>query len=206
MRVADAGDEVVREFGPAGGHEVRGDHGPQRDHVRVAAGVANHADGLHRQEDGERLGHAVVEARAAKLLDVDGVGFAEHLDVFRADFAEHPHAQARTGERMAMDQAFRQAEFEADGAHLVLEEVAQGFDQFEMHPLRKAADVVVRLDDVRLAETRGGGLDHVRVDGALGQPPDARNRGRSPFEDADEGLADGLAVSPRVPRCPPRRP
>jgi hypothetical protein len=39
-----------------------------------------------------------------------------------------------------------QAEFDAQGAHLVLEEFAQRLDQLQLHEVRQAADVVVALD------------------------------------------------------------
>jgi hypothetical protein len=39
--------------------------------------------------------------------------------------------------------------------------------------LGQAADVVVALDDVRLAGLAAGRLDHVGVDGALGEEVDA---------------------------------
>ena len=39
-----------------------------------------------------------------------------------------------------------QAQLGADGAHLVLEQVAQRLDQLELHVLGQAADVVVGLD------------------------------------------------------------
>jgi hypothetical protein len=63
--------------------------------------------------------------------------------------------------------------------------------------LRQAADVVVGLDDLGLAGLGAGGLDDVRVDGALGQPLDAG--ACSPrVEDLDEGVADDLALLLRV--------
>ena len=52
-------------------------------------------------------------------------------------------------------------------AHLIFEQVTQGFHQFELHILRQAAHVVVRLDALCLAAVRRGGFHHVRVNGAL---------------------------------------
>src|SRR5690606_41854888 len=52
---------------------------------------------------------------------------------------------------LAVDHGARQAEFHAQAAHLVLEQLAQRFDQAELHVLGQAADVVVALDDVGLA-------------------------------------------------------
>ena len=47
---------------------------------------------------------------------------------------------------MAADERFRQAQLAAERAHLVLEQFAQRLDQLQLHPLRQAADIVVRLD------------------------------------------------------------
>jgi hypothetical protein len=46
---------------------------------------------------------------------------------------------------VAVDHLGGQAEFQADGAHLVLEQLAQRLDQLELHVLGQAADVVVDL-------------------------------------------------------------
>ncbi len=52
---------------------------------------------------------------------------------------------------MAVDHLARQPELDADAAHFILEQLAQRFDEFEVHLRGQAADVVVRLDHVRLA-------------------------------------------------------
>ncbi len=41
---------------------------------------------------------------------------------------------------------WRQAELSAERADFVLEELAQGLDQLQVHALGQAADIVVRLD------------------------------------------------------------
>jgi len=64
----------------------------------------------------------------------------------------------------------RQAEGEAQLAHLVLEELAQRFEQLQMQRLGQPADVVVRLDGVGLLGLRTRRLDHVGIDGALCEP------------------------------------
>ena len=55
-------------------------------------------------------------------------------------------AEAGARERVAADEGRRQAELDAERAHLVLEELAQRLDQLQLHPLGQAADVVVALD------------------------------------------------------------
>ncbi|RMO84521.1 Cytosine deaminase [Pseudomonas syringae pv. maculicola] len=95
---------------------------------------------------------------------------------------------------MAVDHVVRQAEFEAQTADFVLEQLAQGLDQLEVHFFRQAAHVVVRLDDVSLAAFRASRLDHVRVDGALRQVLDVVQLAGFGIEHVDEGAADDLAL------------
>ncbi len=68
----------------------------------------------------------------------------------RVHFAEDAHAETRAGERMAEHHLARQAELEAELAHFVLEELAQRLEQLQVQRLGQAADVVMRLDRVRL--------------------------------------------------------
>src|SRR4029077_20939073 len=63
---------------------------------------------------------------------------------------------------------------------------------------RQAADVVVRLDDVRLARARAGRLDHVGVDGALGEELDSLELVRLLVEHFDKRAADDLALLFRI--------
>jgi hypothetical protein len=86
--------------------------------------------------------------------------------------AEDAHAQAGAGEGMAIDHLVRQAERQADSRTSSLNSSRSGSTSLSSC-LGQAADVVVALDDVRLAGLAAGRLDHVRVDGALGQPLDA---------------------------------
>jgi len=85
-----------------------------------------------------------------------------------------------------------------------LEELAQGLDEFELHVLEEATDVVVRLDGGRRA-LEADRLDHVRVQGPLEQPLDLATLGARLFnvglelgrlllKHLDEGVADDLAL------------
>ena len=91
---------------------------------------------------------------------------------------------------MAADEGFRQAEFAAERAHLVLEQFAQRLDQLHVHALGQAADIVVRLDRDRRAAAEGDAFDHVGVERALGQklgaPRPPRDLFRLGLEDVDE--------------------
>src|SRR4051812_32568537 len=92
----------------------------------------------------------------------------------------------------------RQAEREAELADLVLEELAQRLEQLEMERLGQPADIVVRLDGLRLLAGRitagAGRLDDVRVDRPLREPSGVADSLRFPLEHLDEELADDLAL------------
>ena len=103
----------------------------------------------------------------AQLLDEDRVGAAQQVREFLAHLAEDAHPEAGAGEGMAVHHLARQAEFDAEAAHLVLEQLAQRLDELQVHLLGQATNVVVGLDDVRLARAGAGGLDDVRIDRAL---------------------------------------
>jgi hypothetical protein len=128
------------------------------------------------------------------------VGLCQQFGVFALHLAEDAHAQARARERMAVDHVARQAEGNAEPAHLVLEQFAQRLDQAELHVFRQAADIVVALDHMRLAGLAAGRLDHVRVDRALRQPLRVGELLRLLVEDLDEQVADDLALGFRDPR------
>ena len=71
---------------------------------------------------------------------------------------------------MAEHHLARQSQLQPELAHLVLEELAQRLEQLQVQRLGQAADVVVRLDRVRLLRLRARRLDHVRIDRALREP------------------------------------
>ena len=95
---------------------------------------------------------------------------------------------------MAVHHLARQAELDADAPHLVLEQLAQRLDQLQLHVLGQAADVVVALDDMRLAGLAAGGFDHVRIDRALREEVDVLELGGLLVEHLDEQPADDLAL------------
>jgi hypothetical protein len=95
---------------------------------------------------------------------------------------------------VAIDHLVGQAQRDAQLADFVLEQLAQRLEQLEVEGFGQAADVVVALDGVGLAGLGAGRLDHVRVDGALGQPLGAGQLGGFGLEDLDELAADDLAL------------
>jgi hypothetical protein len=58
---------------------------------------------------------------------------------------------------VALDEMVGQAQFAAEFADLVLEQLAQRLDELQLHARRQAADIVVRLD--RDAGAAGGETD-----------------------------------------------
>jgi hypothetical protein len=75
-----------------------------------------------------------------------------------------------------------------------LNRLAQRLDQLHAHAFGQAADIVVRLDGDRRAAGGGDALDHVGVEGALGQEVGAAELALLLLEDLDEEAADGLAL------------
>ena len=71
---------------------------------------------------------------------------------------------------MAEHHLARQPELEPELAHFVLEQLAQRLEQLEVQRLGQPADVVMRLDRVRLLGLGAGRLDHVRIDRSLREP------------------------------------
>ena len=166
--------------------------------VLVGAGVAHHADGLDRQQHGERLGDLALEPGALQLVEEDGVGLAEDLEPLGGHLAQAADGQAGAGERVPPDQRVGQAELDAQPADLVLEQVAQRLDQLEAELLGQAADVVVDLDRRRRPVGLAAALDHVGVERPLGQEVGAGDRAGLVAEDLDERMADPPALLLRL--------
>ena len=187
--------DFPRQLGALGGHEVARHDGAQGDGVVVGAAVAHDADAAHVRQRGEVLAEAL-DAGLGDFLAVDGVCFLDDLDLLGRDLADDADAEAWARERLTAHEVLRQAEFAAGGAHFILEEQAQRLDDLlEVDEVRQAADVVVALDDGRLAEAA---LDDVWVDRALDEVVDGTDLLGLFLEDADEFLADDLALLLRL--------
>ena len=204
---ADPLQEIPVEAIRGRGHEVRRPDRAQRDHLLVDAPVAHDAHDLRARDADERLADVAVQARGADLRDEDGVRVARDAQLRGRDLAQDADAQPRPGERVPPHQGVREAEAGAEGADLVLEELAQGLEELEVHGGREAADVVVRFDGGGGA-FEGDGLDDVRVEGPLKEEVDGacggggrgcggEGAGRL-LEDVDEEGADDFALALRV--------
>src|SRR5205814_3045073 len=108
--------------------------------------------------------------------------------------AEDAHSQSGPGERMAEHHLARQAKRKAELAHLVLEQLAQWFQQLEMQRVGQTTDVVVRLDGLGFLSLRARRLDDVRVDRALRKPLGVAHLAGFALENIDEMSSDDLAL------------
>src|SRR5207244_11194422 len=89
---------------------------------------------------------------------------SDERDSTRRHLADHSDCESRTGKRLTLRDPH--AERPGNRPDLVLVEVAQRFDELQLHVLREAADIMVGLDPVpELAPA----LDPVRGDRPLDQ-------------------------------------
>jgi len=128
----------------------------------------------------------------------DGVGIAEDFELVRGNGTEHAHTQARAGERLAPDDLAGQSQRGADLPHLVLEQLAQRFEQLELHALGQATDIVVRLNQRRRVVADRHALDHVRIERALSEELGLADALQRLFENLDERAPDDLALLLRI--------
>ena len=183
---------------PVGRHRVLGGHRTDDDGVRVRALVALDADRADRRQHGEALPQLAVEIGPTDLLEQDRVRAPQDGEPLLGDVADDPDREAGAGEGLAPDHALGQAELLADAAHFVLEEQPQRLDELHPHVGRQPADVVVRLDERGDTVLPAARLDDVRVERPLDEEADVAELPRLLLEDADELLADDLALLLRV--------
>ena len=177
----DAGQHVVGQLGPVGGHGIAGLDGTQDDRALIGALVAHNADGLNVGQDREILPAAVLGVALAgllkqtlvvsiQLLAHDSVGVLEDLELLLIDRTDNADGQTRARERLAEHDMTRQAQRQTKRADLVLKEVIERLDEVEVHALGERDQVVMALDGGRLAARLASArLDDVGVDGALSQ-------------------------------------
>ena len=106
-------------------------------------------------------------------------------------------ARPGPGKRLPPDHVLGQTELETDPPYFVLEQFAQRLDQFQLHALRQAADIVMRLDGLRGSFYRNR-FDDIRIQRSLHQKIDRTDAVRFVFEDADEFIADEFAFLLRI--------
>ena len=193
---ADAVQHVVGDSRPVGGHKVAGGDGAEGQGVVIGASVAHDAHGTGVGEDSKILVQVFVLAGLGDLVPEDEVGIPEQIGLLFGDLADDTDGQAGAGEGLAGYQVLGQTQLPAQLPDLVLEQQAQGLDDLlEVHVVGQAAHVVVALDDGGVAGAR---LDHVGVDGALGQEVHGADLLGLLLKDPDELLADDLPLALRL--------
>ena len=88
-------------------------------------------------------GCLVVQVVSDECADEDIVGLAQDFSIFLFYFTEDPYPQARARKRVALDYFRRQSQLFAQFAYFVLEQLAQGFEQFQVHEFRQSPHVMV---------------------------------------------------------------
>src|SRR3954469_9855247 len=126
-----------------GGHEIDCLNCTQGNDVIVTPRITQHADGADWKKDSEGLTRLVIQIVLAQLIDEDVVRTTQQIGKLFLDFTENTHTETRTGEGMTVDHLGRQAQFDTEAAHFVLEQLSQWLDQLELHALRQATDVVM---------------------------------------------------------------
>ena len=194
----DAAEEAGLEGEEVGRHVVDRGHRPQRADILVGAQVAHDTDGLDRQEHGEGLPDLVVKAGNADLLEEDPVRLLQRAHPLRGDRAGDADGQPGAGEGVAAHEGLGQPQLAAQLAHLILEQLAQGLDQPQRHPLRQAADIVVALDRNARAAGEADGFDHIGIERALRKEFRAAGFTGEFFEDVDKGRANQFSFDFRL--------
>src|SRR3989454_58219 len=169
------------------GHAIDRVDRTDRDRLTVDAKIPVDANGLHRQEDGEvlpRKGHETAAGRGSDLFLDDRGRASDEGDSIRRHLADHSDRESRTGKRLTLRDPH--AKRPGNRPDLVLVEVAQRFDELQLHVLREAADIMVGLDPVpELAPA----LDPARGDRPLAQMVGPEGL-RLSLEELDEHAAD----------------
>ncbi len=131
------------------------------------------------------------------VFDLGGanvVRFLEQGNLLSGDFPHDAHGQAGPGERLAVHDLRGQAEVASNDAHLILEQLAQGLDEFHLEVFGQTANVVVALDHGGVAPVYVDRLDHIRVERSLTEEVGVLEGLGLLAEDLHELVADDLAL------------
>src|SRR3984957_10071458 len=203
--IDDAGGDglqhFVRQGDPVGGHSIFRAYGADGAGVSVGPHIAHDADRHHWQQVGKRLPDFGIEPGFFDFGYDDIVALARQGKAVGRDFSEDAHGEARAGKRLALQDFVRHAEVAADFANFVFKQIFQRLDELEFHFIGQAADIVVRLDDLRRPAHRAR-LDHIGIKRTLHQPLDLAfgffDAERFFFENFNELVADALALFFRI--------
>src|SRR5262249_26239057 len=147
---------------------------------------------------GKRLRRLAIPARLLQFVLQDRIRLSQPLEVPGCDWPKATHCQPWARKRMPPHRLFRQAEFQPEPAHLVLEQIFERLDQLKSQLPWQPADVVMRLDRRRRAVKRGSTLDDVWIQRALGEKVGIANPLCLVLEYIDEHMADNPAFLLRI--------
>src|SRR5699024_7917568 len=188
--LGDAGEHVVGDPGPVGGHGVLTADGTQHDRVTIGTALTLYPHRTHiGQQHHRALPDVSIQSGAGEFLPSDGIGLTQDLQTFTGHVTDDSNPQTGAGERLAPHHLGRQAEFLTDFTDLVLEQFPQRLHQGEPEILGESTHVVVGLDVGRTGA--GTGLDHARVQGALHQELDLGVPLAALGDDLPGGLLEG---------------
>ena len=97
----------------------------------------------------------------------DSIGFAEHIEVLFYDGTHHADTESGPRKWLAPNDFLGQTKFGAEFTDFVFKELAQRFEEAELHLLRQAADVVVTLNQCRWVPLNRYRLNHIWIECAL---------------------------------------
>ena len=179
-------------------HAIHRGHGAQCQRIVIGAPVTHHAHSFHRQNGGKGLPDFIIEPVFSDLVDINRIGVTQDVQFLRRDLAGATDGKSGAGERVAANESGRQTQFAAQSAHFVLEQLAQGFHQFQAHLFGQAADIVMAFDGDGGAPGKADAFDHIGIKRALRQKFGATHGVRVFLKHLDEQAANGLALDFRV--------
>ena len=166
-------EDIPRNLGRLGGHEVAGDDSAQDNGQAVGAVVAHDSDAVHVGEGGEILAQVLVHTCLMQLFSENVVRLPHDFSFVRCDFANDADRKAGAGEGLAVHQFTGNSQFQTDTAHFILEEHAQRFNgslieaEFTYYFDGKTTHVVMGFDHVTCLSVAA--LDHIRINSPLCQ-------------------------------------
>src|SRR5690554_3168543 len=182
--------------GPVGSHGISAGNCPQDNGIGIGPLLIPDSDTLNIRQDSKVLPDLPIQASLPDLLPENSIGFPQDSQFLLIDAADYPYSQSRSRERLPPDYILRQAKQLTQFPDLILEEVPQGFDQFQVHIFRQAAHIVMALDLDPFALTNT--LYHIRIKGTLDQETGITDLTCLFFKDPDEFLTDDLPLLFRI--------
>ena len=190
-------DDIPRDFGAFGCHEIGGGDGAEGDGIIIRSFISHDSNGTHVGQGCEVLADFVGDSGFVDFFAPDRVGVLYHFDFLGGYFADDTDAKSRAREWLTEYEVFRDAELKAGFSYFVFEEVAQRLDDFfEIYVVRQSSDVMMGFDDGGFSADAA--LYNVWVDGSLYQEVYSTNFLCFFFEDADELFADDFTFSLRL--------